>query len=67
VAEKNKAESIVDTGVVNKTLELTNDRLDKQGLAGGGLHVTFVMQPGETPDELFRKLKDWTTLHGEKL
>lgn len=67
VAEKSKPESIVDTGVVNKNLELTNDRLDKQGTTGGGLHVTFVMQPGESIDEVFRKLKDYKDLHGETL
>jgi phage host-nuclease inhibitor protein Gam len=62
VAEAGRAESIVDTGTVNRTLELTNQRLTSG--AGGGLTVQIIQQPGESPMELFNKLKQVVDLHG---
>lgn len=60
VAEAGRPESVVDTGLLNKQLELSN-----QNLASADSNVTYniYQQPGESTEELVRRIDDFKTFN----
>jgi hypothetical protein len=65
VAER-RPETIVDTGTIQRTLELQNKELEGKG-TGGGVHITINPAPGMSIKELVRELKKELVLTGESL